>query len=104
MIGVSHPRPWAMIKVCGLAKFTGDIKMENSVELAVVHSTEFHALIKSINTSAAEKMPGVVGIMTAKDIKGTNRIRAAAPDQPVLCDDRVRTLGDPIVAIAAETR
>ncbi len=104
MIGVSHPRPWSMLKACGLAKFTDDIKIEGSVELAVVLSTEFHALIKSVDTSAAEKMPGVVGIMTAKDVKGTNRIKFAAPDQPVLCEDRVRTLGDPIVAIAAETR
>jgi aldehyde oxidoreductase len=104
MIGVSHPRPWSMLKACGLAKFTDDIKIKGSLELALVHSTEFHALIKSVDTSAAEKMPGVVGIMTARDIKGTNRIKFAAPDQPVLCEDRVRTLGDPIVAIAAETR
>ena len=104
MIGVSHPRPWAMIKACGVAKFTDDIKMPNSVELAVTHSTELHALIKSIDTSEAEKMPGVVGIMTAKDIKGTNIIHHAAPDQPVLCTDKVRTMGDMIVAVAAETR
>ena len=103
-LGVSHPRPWAMIKACGLAKFTDDIKMENSVELSLVHSTEFHADIKSVDTSAAEKMPGVVGILTAKDIKGTNRINSGVPDQPVLCDEKVRTLGDPIVAVAAETR
>ena len=48
-------------------------------------------------------MPGVVAVITADDIKGTNRIRAFAADQPVLCEDRVRYLGDPIVAVAAET-
>jgi aldehyde oxidoreductase len=42
--------------------------------------------------------------MTADDIKGTNRIREYMPDRPVLCEDKVRTLGDPIVGIAAETR
>ncbi|MDQ1279443.1 MAG: aldehyde oxidoreductase [Thermoproteota archaeon] len=104
MIGVSYPRPSAMLKACGLAEFTGDVRIEGSLELAVARSTEFHALIKSIDTSVAEKMPGVIGVMTAKDIKGTNRIRVAAPDQPILCEDRVRLLGDPIVAIAAETR
>jgi aldehyde oxidoreductase len=104
MIGVSHPRPSALLKACGLAEFTGDIKPGNALELALVHSTEHHALIKSIDFSTAEKMPGVIGFMTAEDIKGTNRIRVFAPDQPVLCEDKVRTLGDPILAVAAETR
>lgn len=104
MIGVSYPRPSSMLKACGLAEFGADIRLENAAELALVHSTEFHALIKSIDTTAAKKMPGVIGIMTAEDIKGTNRIRDAAPDLPVLCEDKVRTLGDPIVAVAAETR
>jgi aldehyde oxidoreductase len=104
MLGVSHPRPSSMLKACGLAKFTADIKLDNPVEVAVVHSTEYHALIKNIDTTAAKKMDGVIGIMTSDDIKGTNRIRVATPDQPVLCEDRVRTLGDPIAIVAAETR
>ena len=104
MVGESHPRPSAMIKACGLAKFGADIQMENALEAAVVHSTEYHAVIKSIDSADAAGMPGVAGIMTAKDIKGTNRIRVFVPDQPVLCEDVVRTLGDPIAVVAAETR
>ena len=105
MLGVSHPRPTAMIKACGVAQFNADIKLPpNALELAVVFSTQHHALIKSVDTSAAVKMPGVVGVMTAEDVKGTNRIRFSVPDQPVLCEDRVRVIGDPIVAVAAKTR
>ncbi len=104
MIGVSHPRPSAMIKACGLAKFGADIKLDNPLEIAVVHSTEIHAKIKSIDSAAAAKMPGVAGVMTAADVQGTNRIRMIAPDQPVLCEDTVRVLGDPIAIVAAETR
>ena len=104
MIGESHPRPSAMLKACGLAEFGADIKLENALEIAAVHSTEYHAIIKSIDTSAAKKMPGVIGIMTAEDIKGTNRIRVIEPDQPILCEDKVRTYGDPIAIVAAETR
>jgi aldehyde oxidoreductase len=105
MLGVSHPRPTAMLKACGLAEFTADITLpDNKLELAQVHSTEAHALINSVDISEALKMPGVVGIMTAKDIKGTNRIRAMLPDQPVLCEDKVRTYGDPIAAVVALTR
>jgi aldehyde oxidoreductase len=104
MIGESHPRPSSMIKACGLAKFSADIFPEGALEISVVHSTEFHAVIKSIDTTAAKKMPGVVGVMTAEDIKGTNRIRVMAPDQPILCEDKVRTLGDPVAIVAADTR
>src|SRR4030042_478088 len=95
MIGESHPRPSAMIKACGVAKFGGDYKMENMLEIAAVHSSEFHAVIKSIDASAAKKMPGVIGVMTAEDIKGTNRIRVIAPDPPLLCEDKVRAYGAP---------
>jgi aldehyde oxidoreductase len=104
MIGESHPRPSAMIKACGLAKFGGDIKMDKMLEIAAVHSTEFHAIIKSIDSATARKMPGVVGVMTAEDIKGTNRIRVMVPDQPILCEDKVRAYGDPVAIVAAETR
>lgn len=103
-IGISHPRPSAMLKACGVAEFAGDIKLEGGGELAVVHSPHAHALIRSMHTSAAEKMPGVVGIMTAKDIKGTNRLKFVVPDRPVLCDTKVRYVGDPVAAVLAETR
>jgi aldehyde oxidoreductase len=104
MIGVSHPRPSAMIKACGVAEFTADIHVSGAAELAALHSPHAHALIKSIDTSAAEKMPGVIGVMTAKDIKGTNRLKYLVPDRPILCDTKVRYIGDPVAAILAETR
>lgn len=105
MLGKSHVRPTAMLKACGLAQFNDDIPLPpDALELAVVRSTVPHAIIKSIDTSAAEKMPGVVGFVRAEDIKGTNRLRQVHPDQPVLCEDKVRVLGDPIIAVAAETR
>lgn len=103
-IGVSHPRPSAMLKACGLAQFSADIQMQGALEIAVVRSSEHHARIQSIDTSQAEQMPGVVGVMTAKHIKGSNRIKLIFDDQPVLCSDRVRCLGDPIAVVVAETK
>ena len=103
-IGVSHPRPSAMLKACGLAQFAADIPLHNPLEIAMVLSTEPHATLKSIDPATAEKMPGVAGVMTAKDIKGTNRIKFVFDDEPVLCDTKVRRLGDPIAIVAAETR
>ena len=103
-IGVSFPRPTAMLKACGEAEYTADIFIQGQMELAAVRSPHAHALIKSIDTTVAEKMPGVVGIMTAKDIKGTNRYKEDVVDHPVLCDKKVHVMGDPVALAAAETK
>jgi len=104
MLGVNHPRPTAMIKACGVARFSADYKIKGALELAVVHSPVPHAKIKSIDTSAAEQMPGVAGVVTAKDIKGTNRLTYLVGDRPVLCEDKVHYIGDAIAVVGAETR
>lgn len=103
-MGVSHPRPSALAKACGTATFTADIAMPDAAEIVVVRSPHWHAMIKSIDCSAANAMPGVIGTMTAKDIKGTNRLKYIVEDRPVLCQDRVRTLGDPVAVVVARTR
>ena len=103
-LGVSHPRPSAMAKACGTALFGADIRMPGALELAVVRSPHHHARIRGIDATAAEAMPGVAGVMTAKDIRGTNRIKYTVADRPVLCDEAVRTLGDPVAIVAAATR
>ena len=93
-----------MLKACGLAEFSADIKLQDALEAAVVRSTEHHAKILSIDTAEAEKSPGVIGVMTAKDIKGNNRIKIIFADQPILCEDKVFCLGDPIAIVVAETK
>jgi aldehyde oxidoreductase len=103
-IGVSHPRPSSMIKACGVAPFSADISLQDALELAVVHSSEWHAKIKSIDCSAAEKMPGVAGVMTAKDIKGNNLIKVIFADQNILAAEKVYCFADPVAIVAAETR
>jgi aldehyde oxidoreductase len=103
-MGVSHPRPSAMVKACGLAEFTADIRVPDALELAAVRSHLPHARILNIDYSEALSMPGVVGVMTAKDIKGTNRLKYIVPDRPVLCEDRVRYIGDPVAVVAADTK
>lgn len=103
-MGVSHPRPSAMSKACGTAHFTADIRMPGAAEIAVVRSPHMHAVIKNIDLCAAEKMPGVIGTLTASDIKGTNRLKYIVEDRPILCEDRVRTLGDAVAVVVAETR
>ena len=98
------PRPTAYLRACGAAQFTADIPLEKALHLAVVRSPHHHAGINCIDTRPALNMPGVVGVMTAKDIRGTNRIKYLVADQPVLCDHKVRVLGDPVALVAARSR
>jgi aldehyde oxidoreductase len=102
-IGVSHPRPWSMLKACGLAPFAADIVLPGALELAVVASPHHNARIKKIDTSKAEKMPGVAGVMTSKDIKGTNLL---GKDKKVLFGegDVAPLLGAHIAIVAADSR
>ncbi len=104
MIGTSFPRPSAMAKATGTAMFGADIRMPGALEIAVVRSLLAHARIRGIDTSVAEAMPGVAGVMTAKDIRGTNRLKYQVADRPILCDTKVRTLGDAVAIVAAETK
>jgi len=101
MIGVSLPRPSAMLLATGNALLAADFQADGVLELAAVRSPHARALIKSVDTLAAERMPGVVCVLTAKDIKGSNHLR---PDQPLLCDKTVQVMGDAIAAVVAETR
>ncbi len=103
LIGVSMIRPSAYAKACGSAQFTADIPLQEAVEIAVVRSPHNSALIEGIDFAAALKMPGVLGVMTARDIAGTNRVRAVVPDQPVLCRRRIRVMGDPVAVVAAQS-
>jgi aldehyde oxidoreductase len=104
VLGVSHARPSAQAKACGTAHFGADIKLHGALELAVLRSAIPHARIDSIDASRALTMPGVAGVLTASDIKGTNILKYMSPDRPVLCSDKVRYIGDPILAVAAETK
>ncbi|MEN6440368.1 MAG: molybdopterin cofactor-binding domain-containing protein [Syntrophobacter sp.] len=103
-MGVSHPSPSAMLKACGTAEFTGDIILPGALELAAVRSPYAHANIRKIDVSAALAMSGVVGVMTARDIRGTNRLKYLVPDRPVICGEKVHLLGDAVAVVAAKTR
>jgi xanthine dehydrogenase D subunit len=70
----------------------------------VLRSAMPHAFILDIRTAKAERAPGVKAVITYRDVPGLNRFGIVNPDQPVLCEDRVRYVGDAIAAVAAETR
>ena len=101
-IGTSHPRHDAQDKVTGAANYPADLIKRDMLRLKTVFARRGHARILSIDTSAALAVPGVVAVLTAKDVPH-NRYGLIDSDQPVLCDDTVRHDGDRVALVAAET-
>jgi CO/xanthine dehydrogenase Mo-binding subunit len=103
VLGKSHPKKDALLKVLGKARFAADIRFDNMLYGGVFRSTVPHATIKSFDASKALALPGVACVLTAKDIPGGNRIGIILKDEPVLVDDKIRRIGDAIAIVAAET-
>jgi len=101
-VGKSVKRVDAPDKVLGTENFVDDISLPKMLHSVVVRSTKPYAKILRIDTSKAEKTPGVVSILTSKDIPGENVIPVVFNDQPFLADGVVRYVGEPIALIAAE--
>ena len=102
VVGHSVIREDAIPKVTGRAIFGADLHKPGMLFAKVLLSTEAHALVKHIDTSEAEKMPGVHAVLTAKDIPGANIYGIALPDQQVLAEQKVRFYGEPVALVAAE--
>jgi len=94
-------RPDGLAKVTGTLKYLTDLTFPNMLYGKILRSDYPHANILSINTEEAEKLPGVVAVITYKDVPGMNRFGIIVPDQPVLCEERVRYVGDAVAAVAA---
>ena len=115
VLGTNMPRPSAAAKVTGTWDFGADAGLqlpENTLQLALVQAEVSHANILAIDTSEAERMPGVVKVVTHKDIKGKNRITGLITfpsnlgdgwDRPILCDTKVFQYGDAIAIVCADT-
>ncbi|MCW5888418.1 MAG: molybdopterin-dependent oxidoreductase, partial [Anaerolineales bacterium] len=109
-IGQSVTRVDALSKVLGQAQYPGDINKPNQAYAKVLFAGRPHAIIHSIDTSAAEALPGVIAIFTAKDVP-VNAYGLMVQDQPVLCGpgsstpyaERVRFVGDQVAFIVAES-
>jgi CO/xanthine dehydrogenase Mo-binding subunit len=100
-VGESIPRIDALDKVLGKALFSGDLRMEGVLHMKVLRSDRPHARIREIKTERAAGMGGVVRIFTHKDIPGRNLIGIINKDQPVLAEEKVRFVGDPIALVVA---
>jgi CO/xanthine dehydrogenase Mo-binding subunit len=91
------------LKVTGQLMYGADYPDEGFLHGKILRSPHPHALIKSIRTDKAQAHPGVVAVLTAEDVPGRNGFGAIWADQPVMCGDKVRYVGDGVALVAAET-
>lgn len=101
--GERRVRPDGFSKVTGDLKYLTDLIFSNMLYGKILRSAHAHANILSICTERAKQLPGVRAVITYQDVPGMNRFGIIFPDQPVLCEERVRCVGDAIAAVAAET-
>ncbi len=114
--GSKHPRPTALAKVTGLADYGDDVALqmpEGVAHLAVVLAEAHHANIISIDTAEADAMPGVIKVMTAKDVKGSNNLAGplhvprtsgkGLTEFPVIAGKKICRRGDVVALVAADT-
>ncbi|MBI5586581.1 MAG: molybdopterin-dependent oxidoreductase [Deltaproteobacteria bacterium] len=103
LIGRPVPRIDALPKAAGTALYADDIAVDGCCYLKVLRSPYPHAQILEIDKTTAEQVAGVLAVFTAEDVDGTNILKMAGDDQPLLCQDKVRFIGDPVAAVAAVT-
>jgi aerobic-type carbon monoxide dehydrogenase small subunit (CoxS/CutS family) len=101
-IGANVRRLDAPSKVSGALKYAADMTMPHMLHLQVLRSPHPHAIIESIDTSEAEAMDGVEGVITAADVPGEDGFGVFVHDQPVMARNKVRYVGEAVAAVAAE--
>lgn len=112
LLGSEAVRPSAMAKVTGTWDFGADLGLKlpaGTLHIKLVQAKVSHANIISIDTSEAEKMPGVYKVITYKDVPGSNRINGLAfpsnkgdgLDRPILNDKKIFQFGDAIAMVLA---
>ena len=105
IIGKRIPRIDGAVKVTGEAKYTVDIQLPGMLTAKILRSPLPHARILHIDTSKAEKIPGVKAVITGRDAWDIRHGFVETPrypvDQYVLANDRVRYVGEEVAAVAA---
>jgi carbon-monoxide dehydrogenase large subunit len=101
--------------VRGEGRYTDDLSRPGQAFAVMVRSREPHGVIRSIETSSAKAMPGVLAVCTAADLSAYGSLKCNLPlknrdgspirytPRPALAGDKVRFVGDPVVCVIAET-
>lgn len=102
VIGTSPARLGGVERVVGKGVYGIDLMLKDQLHGAILRSRYAHAKIVSIDTSEAKKLPGVHAVVTAADAPNVRYGRSYF-DRHILARDKVRFMGDPVAAVAAES-
>jgi len=109
VIGQRVPRLDALDKVTGRAKYTSDLKLSGMLYGTFLRSPHAHAIIKRIDTSKAEAVPGVKAVLTQAKLAGkvaklVDEAHGTTMDFLAFADTKVKYQGEKIAAVAAISR
>ncbi len=110
VVGKSIKKIDALALATGEVKFTADIEMPGMLHIAFLYSSHPHAEIVDIDTEEAKNIPGVVLVLTYRDVPDTLHTTAGqgypepSPYDTRILDKRVRFVGDRVAVVAAETK
>lgn len=103
-VGTTIPHDSAVGHVCGTADYIEDLpRREDELFVGFAGSPVASGKVESINLEAVRKMPGVVAVLTHRDVGSHNTFGPLICDEPFLADDRLLYVGQPVVLIAAES-
>lgn len=102
VIGQPRPKIDAWAKVTGETRFADDLVLPRMAHAKLLRSPHPHALIKRIDTSRAQALPGVYAVITGHDLPRVKfGILPVSQDEEALCVEKVRMVGDAVAAVAA---
>jgi 4-hydroxybenzoyl-CoA reductase alpha subunit len=101
VVGKSVPKVDGPAKCTGQTRFADDLFLPRMLHAKIHRSPVAHGRIIRIDTAAAEKIPGVVAVLTGDAMPEPFGILPVSQDEHALCRDRVRFIGDPVAAVAA---
>lgn len=102
-VGKRHRKVDGYAKATGRAKYTADLSRPGMLHAKILRSPHARAKIESIDTSPAEILDGVHGVVTGKDLPEPYGIIVWTRDEHPLCVDEVSYVGDGVAAVAAES-
>ncbi len=101
VVGKRLPKVDGAMRVTGQAVYADDMLPGRTLHCRILRSPHPHARIKSIDTSAARRIPGVHAVITGEDLPVKFGILPVTQDERALEHEKVRYVGDPIAAVAA---
>ena len=102
-VGENVVRVDSLEKVLGSPVYTADLLPKGTVYAKLFHSSVPHGVVKRMELGAAKSHAGVLGVLTSKDIPGLNESSAVLLDRQLFADPIVRSTGDILGAVVAET-